>query len=115
MRSWQRSAMVWTRWPLVSATRSRNSSVGTAAQRSGLASRQSKTSSAMVGDLAAPPQAGEEGVDRRPRLLAAVEALPVQLDQADQLVAGVDRGEVAVEAAAGAVQDQRLHVGDQVG
>lgn len=53
----------------------------------------------------------EERVQRGAGLGPAVEALPQQAHTADEFVADVDRYEVALEAAVGAAQQQRLHVG----
>src|SRR3954468_1995434 len=98
MRSWQRSAMAFTVRPPVSATRSRNTSVGEAAYGSERTPSAVKVRSATRAlphhALAALAQAGEEGADPLPRLRAPVEPLPVQPHQADQLVADVDRHEV---------------------
>src|SRR5258708_39988108 len=98
MRNWQRSAIALMAWRPVSLTRSRKTSVGIAAYGSGRTPRQSNTRSAMcvLPDHGLTPvaQGLEEAVDPLPCLLAAVEALPVQPDHADQLVEGVDRHEV---------------------
>src|SRR3569833_3779150 len=103
MRSWQRSAMVFTVRPPPSVIRSRKTSVGEAAYGSERTLRHSKARSA-TGVLSRHPlgavaQGGDEGLARGPRLLAAVKALPVHPDPAGQLVADVDRHEVGAGAA----------------
>src|SRR5207249_7095032 len=64
------------------------------------------------GRRAAPlPETIEEAVDRLPRLLPSVEAFPVEADMPDELVTGIDGGEVAlVVTALTPVDEQRLDV-----
>src|SRR3954452_22657690 len=111
MRNWQCSAIAFTLRPVFSVIRSRKTSVGEAAYGSERTPAHAKARSAtgvLSGDpLGAVAQRGEGGVDRGPRLLAAVEALPVQPEQPDQLVTDVERHEVGAEAA---VDEERLDV-----
>ena len=61
-------------------------------------------------------QVGEERVEQRPGLLAAVEPAPDRAQRADQLVAAVDRHQEGRRVAGGAVghaHDQRLDVGGE--
>src|SRR5439155_8865426 len=112
MRIWQRSAMASTRPPEASVIRSCSVRVGTAAYRSARAPTQSKTRSAtsrLRHELPRPgPDPGEEPGDPLPRLRAAVEALPVHPDRADQLVARVDRDQEALDAVAVVADQDRL-------
>src|SRR5262245_40555397 len=96
MRSWQRSASACTGVPVVSRTRRRRPITGAAAIRSGWASRQSNSRS-VTSATHAFVELVEERVDVLPHLGPALEADPVHADQADQLVASVDRDEEALE------------------
>src|SRR4051794_15614808 len=107
--------MVWIRSPVVSASRMRNANVGAAANRSALPPTQSNTRSLIAYHLAPGAQPSEEGIDLVPGLRAAVEALPMQLDDAGQLVAGVDRHLVALETRRAPAQQQRLDIWRGVG
>ena len=124
IRTWQRSAMACTVAPVVSSIRSRAVSCGAAAYGSATMSsdgerqaghRRTGHRSAPAGPAAA--DGGEELVDGLPGLAAAVEAAPEQPQPADQLVAGVDRHQVAGELDPAAVRSargqQRLDVGPQ--
>src|SRR5690242_18813931 len=106
MRSCTRSAIACTRSPVVSATRSRNVSVGPAAYGSERAPRQSKTSSG-AGTRAHPL---EEGGDVGMGLRATVEPGPVHPQQPDEFVAGVDRNDVVLVRLAVAAHEQGLDV-----
>src|ERR687892_2823378 len=98
--------MAWICSPSASVTRILAMRVGPAAYGSGRHSTISKPSftrsplpsSAALGlDLPrAAAHVGEELLDPLPRLLPAVEAPPVDLDEPHELVAGVDRDEVAL-------------------
>src|SRR5689334_16502057 len=109
IRIWVRRAIECTRRPVSSATRRSNSSVGPAAKGSGRAPVQANRTLELPREGL---QLREVGVDGRPRLAAAVEAAPVQLDQADEPVAGVDRHEQARHPAP---HEHRLDVGLQLG
>src|SRR5882757_487725 len=126
MRSWQRSATVCIRTPVLSVTRSVASRLGLAAYGSATAAVQANPSWGISAflfwgwQLAGPvADVGEEGVDPLPCLAAAVEALPVHPDQPDQLVADVDRHQQEVRHPADLAQQQRLdvelHLGRQPG
>src|SRR5689334_21273725 len=111
MRSWQRSASACTGVPVVSRTRRRRTMTGDAAIRSGWASRQSNSRS-VTSTARAFVELVEERVDVLPHLGAALEADPVRADQADQLVAGVDGDEEALEPPGAVPPDEhRLDIG----
>src|SRR5580658_3772970 len=99
---WQRSAIASTRCPVVSAIRSTNDMEGVTAYLSARTPTQSKASSATSGlpvEVArATPDMVKELRDARPRLLAAVEPAPEQPHPARELVAGIYRHDVVLDA-----------------
>src|ERR1700690_1513533 len=95
MRIWHRSTSACTAAPVVSSMCKWSRIVGEAAAVSGFAPVHAKSRSAMSAawrfDSGAPVEIGKESVDVLPHLVATLEARPVLANQADQLVAGIDR------------------------
>src|SRR3954464_13835844 len=107
MRTWHRSTIACTTSPVRSSIRSRASRLGATAYASGTTSRTLMRRSVIAGSprhlgcrAAAGPDGGEEVVDQSTCLLAAVEAPPGAAQVPHELIAGVDRHDVAVGAAA---------------
>src|SRR3974390_2378778 len=105
MRIWQRRAIACTVTPERSVMVSENVRVGVAAYRSAVAPVQPKMRSAIsvptIQRHRAPPQPGQEGGQGVAGLGAAVEALPLHPQLADQRVALVDRDQVNLIARGG--------------
>ena len=116
MRIWQRSARACTRAPPAAVIAQPEDEGGAGGVGSAARPMQSKARSVTCRPPPAHGRLRRARASKKPSIAAhascaAVEALPVQPHQADQLVADVDRDQVALGPAVGPAQQQRLDVG----
>src|ERR1700736_1023523 len=86
--------------------------IGISVSGSALADRTSRFRSGTVATFLSrvAAQVGEERVDTLPHLLAAAQPAPADADEADQLVAPIDRSDEMVARPADPVVEERLDV-----